>query len=213
MRHIRVADSVIVVAKGDITADASDALVCPTSEHLVYTGEVARAVSYSAGREVIQENERWLRKNGKLDLGCISVTRPGNLPCKHLIHVASPGYEGNKSGEEKLMRTALRNVLRKADELGAASVVIPNLVEGYPPNEAARVYFEVSLEYLTSHRSNISHIRFLNFDSPTVDGFVAEFDRRFPASVGIQRYFSGEIKPKASPTEQPSNQHVCCILL
>jgi len=213
MRHIRVADSVIVVAKGDITADSSEVVVCPTTPQLAYIGDVARAVSYSAGREVQQETERWVRTNGQLDIGAVLVTRSGNLACKQLIHAVSPTYVGSGQGIEKQLRTVLKSVLVKADELRAPSIAIPKLVESYPVNELARVYFETILEYLTSHKSNISQIQFLNFDTPTVDGFITEFDRRFPASAGMQRYFSGEIIPKSIPVDPQQSQHVCCMLL
>jgi O-acetyl-ADP-ribose deacetylase (regulator of RNase III) len=214
MRHIRVADTVILVAKGDITADNSDCVVCPTeysAESTVRSGDVARALSLSAGREVQQEYDRWLRKNGQLSVGDVVVTRAGNLPCKQLMHAVTPGYAGGKTGEEKQLRVLLKNVLRKAEELKATTLSVPSLVQGYPAPDEARVFFEVCLEYLTSRPTCITQIRFLNFDSLTVEGFAAEFDRRFPASVGIQRYFSSESLKHAEPRSPP--QHVCCMLL
>jgi O-acetyl-ADP-ribose deacetylase (regulator of RNase III) len=213
MRHIKVADTVILVAKGDITADNSDCVVCPTEySATVRSGDVAKALNLSAGREVQQEYDRWVSKNGQLSVGDVVVTRAGNLPCKQLMHAATPGYFGGKTGEEKQLRVLLKNVLRRAEELKATTLSIPSLVQGYPAPEEARVFFEVSLEYLTSRPTCISQIHFLNFDSLTVEGFAAEFDRRFPASVGMQRYFSSESLKPVEPSSQ-TPQQMCCMLL
>jgi O-acetyl-ADP-ribose deacetylase (regulator of RNase III) len=212
MRHIRVADSLIIVGKADITADSSDCVACSTDEHLAPADDVARAVQLSAGREIQQDKERLLRQDGQLEVGYIAVTRPGSLPCRHILHVVSPSYSGGKSGEEKQLRLVLKKVFFKAEELRARSIAVPSLALGYPSNEVPRVYFEVLLEYLSSRDSCISSIRFVNFDSPTVNAFVDEFDTRFPVTSSILLMSSDSHLNTGRKTPKTPNQP-CCRLL
>lgn len=209
MRHIRVADSIIIVAKGDITADPSDCIVCPVNESMTLINDVSQALCYSGGKEVQQERERWLKKNKALGVGGIAVTRSGHLPCKQLIHAVAPIFIDGRSGEEKQLRVAVKGVLLKAEELNASSIAIPLISPFYPISEAARVYFEVTLEFLTCHQTSIAQIRFLNFDRPTVDGFIEEFDRRFSASINGQNF---SFESVSRPVGPKSCNQVCCML-
>jgi O-acetyl-ADP-ribose deacetylase (regulator of RNase III) len=212
MRNIRVADSLIVVGKGDITADSSDCVACPTNERLAPSDDVARAVQLSAGREVQQEKKRLLEQHDQLEVGYIAVTRPGSLRCKHILHVVSPSYNDGKSGEEKQLRLVLKSVFLKAEELKAKSLAVPSLALGYPSTVVPRVYFEVLLEYLSSRDSCISSIRFVNYDSPTVNAFMDEFDSRFPVTSSLMllssdSHFSTGRRAPQNP-DKP-----CCSLL
>jgi O-acetyl-ADP-ribose deacetylase len=82
---------VLAACMGDICLDHSDAIVNAANEQLNHGGGIAAAISRAAGPIVQQESDAWVQKNGLAITGLKAAhTSAGNLPCKHVIHVAGP---------------------------------------------------------------------------------------------------------------------------
>jgi O-acetyl-ADP-ribose deacetylase (regulator of RNase III) len=78
-------------------------------------------------------------------------TEAGNLPARWVIHAVGPRWQGGGHDEERLLRSAYRESLARADELGARRVTLPAIscgIYGYPLDEGARVALETVAQHL-----------------------------------------------------------------
>lgn len=81
----------LVACMGDLCLETSDAIVNAANEHLSHGGGIAAAICRAAGPCVQQESNAWVQENGLAITGLKAAhTSSGNLPCKHVIHVAGP---------------------------------------------------------------------------------------------------------------------------
>lgn len=90
------------------------------------------------GWQIQEESREYVRKHGPLKTGEVAVTSAGKLKAKYVIHTVGPRY--GVEGEEKL-EEAIRNSLRKAEELGVKSIALPAIstgIYGYPYEVCAR---------------------------------------------------------------------------
>jgi hypothetical protein len=100
---------------------------------------------------------------------------------KYVIHAVGPIYNGGRHREEEKLYNAVFNSLVKATELGCKTISIPAIssgIFGYPKEECAVVFFRAIKDYIRQFGDQkLQLIRLCNFDYPTVNVFVKEFDR------------------------------------
>ncbi|WP_247728749.1 macro domain-containing protein [Halovivax limisalsi] len=125
------------IDQGDIAAQTADALVNAAGTSLRMGSGVAGALRRSAGSDL---NEAAMAK-GPIDLGAVAVTDAYDLDADYVIHAAAMPHHGDGKATEESIRSATRNALRRADELGCESLVVPALgcgVAGYDLADGAR---------------------------------------------------------------------------
>lgn len=125
------------IVQGDIAATSADALVNAAGTSLRMGSGVAGALRRAAGSEL---NEAAMAK-GPIDLGDVAVTDAYGLDGNYVIHAAAMPHHGDGKATEESIRSATRNALRRADELGCESIVVPALgcgVAGYDLADGAR---------------------------------------------------------------------------
>lgn len=120
------------------------------------------AIHRAGGPRILEE----CRRIGRCPTGQAVVTTAGNLPARWVIHAVGPVWHGGERGEPDLLRSAYRESLRRAAELGAASVSFPAIstgVYGYPVEEASAIALASGLEHLRAGGTPVTRIVYVLF--------------------------------------------------
>ena len=155
----------IEVVKGDITAQAVDAIVNAANSSLLGGGGVDGAIHRAGGPAILAE----CRRLGGCEPGDAKATTGGELAARFVIHTVGPVWRGGGSGEPDLLASCHRRSLEVAQELGARTVAFPAIscgVFGYPPAHAAGV----AVGAVRGHQLDL--VRFVLFDDDTYDAFA-----------------------------------------
>jgi len=140
----------IILRQGDITREATEAIVNAANSSLWMGGGVAGAIKRAGGKEIEEEAV----KKGPIPIGEAVVTGAGRLSCKYIIHAAVMGPD-LVTDEEKI-RAATKNSLLRAEELSLKSIAFPALGTGvgrFPYSKAAEVMVQEVREYLAGESS------------------------------------------------------------
>ncbi len=166
----------VELVKGDITLLEADAIVNAANRYLKHGGGVAGAIVRRGGREIQEESDEYVKKHGPLDIGGVAVTGAGRLKARYVIHAVGPVY-GDKDGDEKLA-LAIRNSLKKADELGLKSVAMPAIstgIYGYPLEVCARI-MKGELERFAKERRSLKKVIVCLYDDKAYRIFKEIFE-------------------------------------
>ena len=162
----------ITVVRGDITAQQVDAIVTAANESLRGGGGVDAAVHTAAGPELLQA----CRALAPCPTGSAVITPAFRLaPVQWVIHAVGPIYRG--PDDAKLLASAYRSSLARADEVGATSIAFPSIstgVYGYPAEEAA----QVSAEALLTATTQVEEVRLVAFAAKTAGLWQRAVDRQ-----------------------------------
>jgi O-acetyl-ADP-ribose deacetylase len=165
----------IVVVRGDITAEAVDAVVNAANERLQHGGGVAAAIAKAGGTSIQEQSDAWVEQHGRLGPGTAAVTGAGEMPARWVIHVAGPVYDEGSDDNERLLRTAIRAALDAAAGEGARSVALPAIsagTYGYPHDEATSAIADEVANWVRGH-GDLDEVRLVGFDEGTTAGFEA----------------------------------------
>ena len=160
-------DTNIEIIQGDITKQEVDAIVNAANNHLWMGAGTAGAIVRAGGREIEDEAIR----QGPIEVGEAVVTGPGNLACRHVIHAAAMGQDLHTSADK--IRASTDNALKRAEELGVASIAFPALgtgVGGFDYEHAAQIMLEVCRSHSGGNRS-LRTVRFVLFDQRAFEAF------------------------------------------
>ena len=155
----------IEIIQGDITKQASDAIVNAANTSLLGGGGVDGAIHRAAGPELLAE----CRTLHGCRTGEAKITRGYRLPARFVIHTPGPIWHGGSSGEEELLASCYRNCLRLAAENGCKTVDFPSISTGvyhFPLEKASRIAISTIAEFLETH-PEIERVRMVCFDERT----------------------------------------------
>lgn len=167
--EVKVNKARLVLVKGDITEEETDAIVNAANSRLAGGGGVDGAIHRAGGPSIMEE----CRKIGGCPTGQAVITTAGNLKARYVIHAVGPIYQGGTKGEEKLLRGAYEESLKIASKKGLKSISFPAIsagAYGYPLEEAAKVALKAVIDYLKS-TEGIELVRFVLFDDRTLEAF------------------------------------------
>ena len=159
----------IEIAKTDITALGVDAIVNPANEALQLGSGVAGAIRQRGGPTIQEECDLI----GTCAVGQAVVTKGGKLRARWVIHAVGPVWKGGNYGEEMLLASAVLQALRRAEDIGAATVALPAIsggAFGFPIDKAA----EISVAAVRSFAPNAEYVKkiiFCLFDDAAYDAF------------------------------------------
>jgi len=139
----------IEILRGDITKFEVDAIVNAANTTLLGGGGVDGAIHRAAGPELLAE----CRTLGGCCPGEAKITRAYRLPARFVIHTVGPVWHGGKHGEAQNLADCYRNSLHLAVENEIKTIAFPAIscgAYGYPIEEAARIAFKTTHEFLSA---------------------------------------------------------------
>jgi O-acetyl-ADP-ribose deacetylase (regulator of RNase III) len=168
------ADRLLVIkGPGDITQEASDAIVNAANSSLMGGGGVDGAIHRAGGPAILEACKDIIARQGRLPAGKAVATLGGRLAAKYVIHTVGPIWGGGQNNEAETLAGCHTESIRLADELQLASIAFPAIstgIYGYPVELASQVAIASSAEAL----KNSAHLRvvtFVLFDSSALQHF------------------------------------------
>ena len=74
-----------------------------SNDLVLSNGAVSRSILRTGGPALQDECNQYISNHGKVQIGEIVVTGPGNIPCKNIIHTIGTTYnKSNTSKSEKV---------------------------------------------------------------------------------------------------------------
>lgn len=179
MNETRIGSAQVRLMRGDVTAQAVDAIVNAANSSLMGGGGVDGAIHRNGGPAILDECRRirsTSHPNG-LPAGAAVATTAGALPARAVIHTVGPRWAGGGRGEAKLLSRAYRSSLDVARENGYRSVAFPSIstgAYGYPVERAAGVALRTVVDYLEEHDGAFDQIRFVLFSEDDLRTYERE---------------------------------------
>lgn len=168
MRY-QIDQSSIELVEGDITRQATDAIVNAANSSLLGGGGVDGAIHRAAGPELLEECQTL----GGCATGDAKITRGYRLKAKHVIHAVGPVYRDGRHGEDELLASAYRRSLELGAESSLTSLAFPAIstgAYGYPIERAARVALRTIIDFLLANPEPML-VRMVLFDSPAYETY------------------------------------------
>ncbi|AND84036.1 macro domain-containing protein [Clostridium tyrobutyricum] len=170
---IKIKDKRVLIKKGDITQEDSDAIVNPANDTLQHGGGAAAAIVKSGGIEIQIDSDKLIRNIGLLPTGKAVITYGHNLQAKFIIHTVGPKMgEGN---EENKLKKSVLNALNLAESYNLKSISIPAIssgIFGFPKERCAEILLEVSVQFLSRNDVGLKTIVMCNHDEETYNIFL-----------------------------------------
>ncbi|GAI00900.1 unnamed protein product, partial [marine sediment metagenome] len=160
--------------QGDITRQATDAIVNAANPSLMGGGGVDGAIHQAGGPAILEECKQIVAKQGLLPTGKAVITTGGNLKAKYVIHTVGPIWRGGGRNEAELLASAYHKSLTMAAENKLASISFPSIstgAYGYPVAEAARIALRTVVSILKEQATSIKEVVFVLFDSRTYENY------------------------------------------
>lgn len=171
----------IIIKRGDITAEETDAIVNPANSLLRHGGGAAKSIAVKGGPTIQSQSNEIIRKIGMVSVGRAVITDAGNLLCKFVIHCVGPQWgEGNEAAK---LKQAVVSSLTLAELYNLKSISMPAIssgVFGFPKLECAKILLETASEFLKRDDTNLEQIVMCNYDDETYQIFLAQVKNMYP---------------------------------
>ncbi len=154
----------ILIEHGDITEQATDAIVNAANNELLHGGGVASAI-VSKGGSVIQNESNVI---GPITLGEAAVTSGGKLKSRYVIHAASMRL--GEFANEEFVRSSIENSFKRAIELELKTIAFPAIGVGvarFPIDKCAAI----SIEFAEQYQKHFEKIVFVLFNDKVYTAF------------------------------------------
>lgn len=151
------------ITQGDITRQATDAIVNAANSSLMGGGGVDGAIHRAGGPAILEECKQIVAKQGRLPTGQAVITTAGNMKARHVIHTVGPIWHNGAHQEAALLASAYRESLKLAAEKNLKSVSFPSIstgAYGYPIDLASRIALRTAIDFL-SKPSSIKEVVFV----------------------------------------------------
>jgi O-acetyl-ADP-ribose deacetylase (regulator of RNase III) len=155
----------IELVQGDITQQATDAIVNAANTTLLGGGGVDGAIHRAGGPEILAA----CRRLGGCETGDAKLTPGGRLPARFVIHTVGPVYRDGRHGEPELLASAYRRSLEVAVEAKLRSVAFPSISTGayrFPIEQAAQIALGTVRGFEREHPGALDLVRFVLFSAP-----------------------------------------------
>ena len=181
----KVNETKVSMTQGDITKQATDAIVNAANSSLMGGGGVDGAIHRAGGPAILEECKKIVARQGRLPTGKAVITTGGNLKARHVIHTVGPIWHGGNGNEAELLRSAYRECLKLAGDNKLSSIAFPSIstgAYGYPVNEAARIAVSTVFTFLKEQPTSLREVLFVLFDSRTYQSYCSALEAYLNAS-------------------------------
>jgi O-acetyl-ADP-ribose deacetylase (regulator of RNase III) len=164
----------VSMVQGDITQQATDAIVNAANSSLMGGGGVDGAIHRAGGPAVLEECKKIVARQGRLPTGKAVITTGGNLKARYVIHTVGPIWHGGSRKEAELLRSAYNECLKVATGNKLASISFPSIstgAYGYPVGEAANIAVSTVISFLEQQATSLKEVVFVLFDSRTYQSY------------------------------------------
>ena len=166
----------LTIIQGDITKQATDAIVNAANPSLMGGGGVDGAIHRVGGPAILEECKKIVARQGRLPTGKAVITTGGNLKARYVIHTVGPIWHGGSRSESELLKSAYYECLQLATENKLASISFPSIstgAYGYPVDEAARIALSTVFSFLKEQATSLKDVVFVLFDSRTYQSYCS----------------------------------------
>jgi O-acetyl-ADP-ribose deacetylase (regulator of RNase III) len=164
----------VSIVQGDITKQATDAIVNAANSSLMGGGGVDGAIHRVGGPAILEECKKIVARQGRLPTGKAVITTGGDLKAKYVIHTVGPIWHGGSKNEAELLESAYYECLKLATENKLASISFPSIstgAYGYPVDEAAKIAVSTVVSFLKGQETSLKNVVFVLFDSQTYQSY------------------------------------------
>ena len=154
----------IDLVQGDITRQATDAVVNAANTTLLGGGGVDGAIHRAGGPDILVA----CRKLGGCATGDAKLTPGGRLLARFVIHTVGPVYRDGRHGEPELLASAYRRSLEVAVGAKLRSVAFPSVSTGayrFPIEEAAPIALGTVSRFHRENPGALDLVRFVLFSA------------------------------------------------
>lgn len=167
--------------RGDITAEATDAIVNAANQYLQHGAGIAGSVVQRGGPSIQAESNTWVRTRGPVSHEAPAWTSAGQLPCSYVIHAVGPVW--SEGDEDAKLEACVQGSLAVADDLHLRSVSFPAIatgIFGFPRERAAAVMIDaIRIYFERKPGSGCQLVRLVLFDTPTLMAFQKSWHDHF----------------------------------
>jgi O-acetyl-ADP-ribose deacetylase (regulator of RNase III) len=177
---VSIGQTKLSVTQGDITGQATDAVVNAANSSLMGGGGGDVAKHRGRGTAILKECKQIISRQGRLRTGRAVMTGGGNLKARFVIHTVGPIWRGGNQGEPELLASAYQESLKVAAENDLMSVSFPSIstgAYGYPVMEAAAVAINAVASFLKKDATSIKEVVFVLFDAATFESYSSVLGR------------------------------------
>jgi len=168
----------VELAQGDITEMDTDAIVNPSNTQLILGAGVSGAIRNKGGGAIQEE----MSALGGCPVGGAKVTGAGSLKARYVIHAVGPRM--GEGDEDEKLRSATAESLRRAEEMGMASITFPAIstgIFGFPVDRCARIMLGAVLEHFDSGAAkSLERVVFCLWGEEAFGVFAATLDKLGP---------------------------------
>lgn len=166
--EINIGKARLILIKGDITEQDTDAIVNAANPSLMGGGGVDGAIHRKGGPKILEECKkiRETKWSNGLPIGEAVITTGGNLKAKYVIHTVGPIWKGGLYNEAQLLEKAYLNSLKLAAEKGLKTISFPSIstgAYGYPIEKASKVALNAIKKFLEKENKIIEEVRVVLF--------------------------------------------------
>jgi O-acetyl-ADP-ribose deacetylase (regulator of RNase III) len=170
MNELVIGSTKIALVHGDITKQATDAIVNAANSSLMGGGGVDGAIHKAGGPSILEECKKIISRIGKLEPGSAVITTGGNLQAKYVVHTVGPVWHGGRYNEPDILASAYNESLKLAVGYKLGSISFPSISTGvyhYPVNEAANLAIKTVIDFLHENNTPVKEIVFVLYDANT----------------------------------------------
>ena len=178
--EVTINETKVSIVRGDITDQATEAIVNAANPGLMGGGGVDGAIHRAGGPAILEECRKIVARQGRLPTGKAVITTGGHLQARYVIHTVGPIWHGGSKNEAELLRSAYMECLKLATENKLTSISFPSIstgAYGYPVEEAAKVAIKAVISFLRKEATSLKEVVFVLFNSGTYEFYRSALEK------------------------------------
>jgi len=172
--EVTINETKVSIVRGDITDQATEAIVNAANPGLMGGGGVDGAIHRAGGPAILEECRKSVAQKGRLPTGKAVITGGGNLKAGYVIHAVGPVWHGGSRNEPELLKSAYCECLQLASGNKLGSISFPSISSGaygYPLDEAAKIAVSAVVSFLEEQSTSLKEVVFVLFDAGTYESY------------------------------------------